>query len=132
MQHLEDYPVLPDPDTVQGFRAGDPVGIRWDWICRKILNMFKNAGNKFLWNFPEIFLNTVFEEKRIRPHPASSQHTLFEFGKTHRTFIPPFCDHGEIMEIFFEMLVFCDRENNCHLVSLLIDYVLFSRTHGDS
>jgi hypothetical protein len=54
-----------------------------------------------------------------------SQDTFLQFGKAQGTFVPPLSDHGKIVEIFFKVLVFREREDDSDLVSFLVNYILF-------
>ncbi len=57
---------------------------------------------------------------------------FFKLGKTYRTFVPPLGNHGKIMKIFLEVLVFGEREDDCNLIAVLINYILFNSTHRNS
>jgi len=63
---------------------------------------------------------------------GSSHHTLLQLGKTHRPFVPPFCNHCKIVEIFLQVLVLCEREDYRDLVPILVYNILLDRTHGIS
>lgn len=73
-------------------------------FSRKLFALFKNARKEIFMNFPAIFLTLIFLHERIWLHETNSRHTVFQLGMTCRTFIPPFCNHSKIMEIFFEVL----------------------------
>ena len=57
--------------------------------------------------------------------------TFLQLGKAYRTFIPPFCNLGKIMEIFLEVLVLFEREDDGNFVAILVDNVLFSNSHNE-
>jgi hypothetical protein len=95
----------------------------------KFFDVLKNVGDEISGNFPEIFFNALPESQRIRFHLSGSHYTLFELGKAYRAFIPSFCDHGKIMQIFFQVLVFREREDDGDLVPVLINDILFDGTH---
>jgi hypothetical protein len=76
-----------------------------------------------------VFRPENFPAKKSKPEVLKKILALFEFGKTYRTFVPPLGNHGEIMEIFLEMLVFREREDDGDLVPVLIDNILFGGGH---
>ncbi len=57
---------------------------------------------------------------------------LLQFGKTWCSFVPPFRDHRKIVEIFLEVLVLCERENDGDFFPVFINNVLLSRAQGIS
>lgn len=74
-----------------------------------------------------LFLNEI-EYEPI----GSSLHTLLHLGKAQRPFIPPFCNHCKIVEIFLELMVLREREDYRDLVPILVYNILLDRTHGIS
>ena len=83
-------------------------------------------------DFPEVLISALFNRNGIRIHPPGSQYAFLQLGKANRAFIPPLGNHGKIMEIFLEVLVFRKREEDGNLVAFLIDYVLSGSSHGNS
>jgi hypothetical protein len=148
MQHLIDHAKVADTDPVQVFRTREFVRIAGNGLMFEFFDMFKNAGDNFFGDFPDIFFSALLTAKnsseffsssrflrtfqksdRKRFHCAGSHHAFLQLGKTYRTFVPPLGNHGEIMEIFLEMLIFCEREDDGDLVPVLIDNILFGGGH---
>ena len=62
----------------------------------------------------------------------NSHYAFLQLGKAYRTFVPPLGNHGKIMKIFLEVLVFSEREDDCDLIAVLIDNILFNNAHRNS
>jgi hypothetical protein len=148
VQHLIDHAIITGADAVKVFCTGKFVCIVRNWFTHKILNMLKNVRDNFFGDLPEIFFSALLTAKnsseffsssrflrtfqkceRIHLHVPGSHHAFLQLGKTYRTFVPPLGNHGEIMEIFLEMLIFCEREDDGDLVPVLIDNILFGGGH---
>lgn len=131
VQHLVDNPIITDPDPVKILCAGKFVCIVRTWLICQVLNMVKNGGKDLFGNFPEIFFSALFKTERLGLHIPGSHHTLFELGQAYRSFVPPLGNHGKIMKIFLEVLVFRERKDDGNFVTILIDNILFNSTHTE-
>jgi len=132
VQYLVYYPVIPDTDPVQIFGAGKLVGIVGDRIGCQVFNVLKNVRDNFSGNFPEILFSAFLEGDAIRIHGRGSHHAFLQLGKADRALVPPLGNHGEIVEIFPEVLVFPDGEDHGDLVAVLIYNILFGSCHTKS
>ncbi len=132
VKYLIDYAIISNAYPVKVFCAGQLVSIVGNRVPGQVLNVLKNVRDDFPGNFPEILFSAFFKGERILFHASGSHQAFFQLVKAYRTFIPPFCNHSKIMDIFLEVLVFLEREDNCDFVAIFIDNVLFSSSHGNS
>lgn len=132
VQHLADHAVIADTDPVKVFCAGEFVCFVGNRFTRKILNMLKNMRDDIFRNFPEILFSALLKSYRIRIHEPVSHHAFFQLGKIYRTFVTALSNHGKIMKIFLEVLVFRKRKDDRDLVAVLVNYILFNSSHENS
>ena len=93
--------------------------------------MLKSVWSDVFRDFSEILLNAFLEKSEFSSMlPAQ----ITRFFNSARLIVPSSTlgNHSEVVEIFFEVLIVCKREDNSNPVPFPIDNILLNRTHRTS
>jgi hypothetical protein len=91
--------------------------------------MFKNVRDDFLWDFRRSFSTLFLNATEYGSMYPSHITRFFQLIETYRTFVTALSNHGKIMKIFLEVLIFRERKDDRDLGAVLVNYILFNSSY---